>query len=136
MSGQNVALVKGFFEAVGGDHETLLASLDELVPATCTEDIEFVEMPDRVDSKTHHGHEGVKEAFRRFYEQWESHSVELLDIEDHGDQVFAIVRERAVGKASGVALSKDLYIVWDFRGTKICRYFESYDEGVARAALN
>ena len=134
MSEQNVALVRGIFDAAG-DHEAILASLDEIVPATCTEDIEFVEMPERVDSRTYYGHEGVKQAFRRFYEQWDSHSVELLDIEDHDEQVFLNVREHAVGKGSGVPLSKILYIVYDFRGDKICRYFESYDEAVARSEL-
>jgi ketosteroid isomerase-like protein len=134
VSEQNVALVRAILEG-GGDQESILASLDELVPAIYTEDVEFIEMPDRVDSRTHHGHEGVNEAFQRFYEQWESHSAELIDVEDHGDQVFVSVREQAVGKRSGVALSKVLYVVCDFRGDKVCRYFESYDEAAARAAL-
>ena len=117
------------------DSEAILGALDELVPATCTEDIEFIEMPDRVDSRTYRGHEEVKQAFRRFYEQWQQHSVELVDAEDHGDQVFVTLREHATGKGSGIELSQLLYIVNDFRDGKVCRYFESYDEATARAEL-
>jgi ketosteroid isomerase-like protein len=134
VSEENVAMARAVY-ASNTDSEAILASLDELVPLSCTEDIEFVEMPERVDSRIYHGHEEVKQAFRRFYEQWESHSAELVDVEDHGDQVLVTLREHAVGKGSGVELTKLLYVVNDFRDGKVCRYFESYDESVARAEL-
>ena len=135
MSEQNVAIIRTIYETTGGDSEQVLASLDELVPALCTEDIEFVETPERVDARTYHGHEGVKEAFCRFYEQWESHTAELIEIEDHGDRVFAEVGEQAKGKGSGAPVTNVLYTVYEFRGDKICRYFESYDEALARREL-
>jgi ketosteroid isomerase-like protein len=113
----------------------MLASLDQLVPVLATEDIEFIETPERVDARTYRGHEGVKEAFRRFYEQWGSHAVEPLKLEDHGDQVFAAIREKATGKGSGAPVTNVVYTVYDFRDSRICRYFESYDEAIARAEL-
>jgi ketosteroid isomerase-like protein len=135
MSEENVAVIRGVYETTGGGSEQVLAALDELVPALCTEDIEFIETPERVDARTYRGHDGVKEAFRRFYDQWESHTGELIKIEDHGDQVFAAVGERAKGKGSGVPVTNVLYTVFGFREGKVCRYFESYDENLARGEL-
>src|SRR5947208_3048614 len=109
MSEQKGANIKAGYENNRGGSEQVLASLDELVPALCTEDVEFVETPERVDARTYHGHEGVKEAFRRFYEQWESHTGELIEIEGHGDRVFASVRELAKGKGSGAPVTNVLY---------------------------
>src|SRR3954453_4367692 len=108
MSEQTVAIIRTVYETTGGGSEQVLASLDDLVPALCTEDIEFVETPERVDARTYRGHEGVKDAFRRFYEQWESHAAELIEIEDHGDRVFAAVGEQAKGKGSGVPVTNIL----------------------------
>jgi hypothetical protein len=58
LSEQNVALVRSILgSGVGEDKETMLAMLDEVVPVLFSEDVEFIETPERVDARTFHGHE-------------------------------------------------------------------------------
>jgi hypothetical protein len=67
MSKQDVAVIKAVFDSGPIDIEQILATLDDWVPVLYTEDVAFSETPTRVDARTLHGHEGVKEAFTRFY---------------------------------------------------------------------
>jgi ketosteroid isomerase-like protein len=136
VSEQRLEMVRAFFGSGTVDLDVIMGTLDEFVPAIFTEDVEFIETPERVDSRTYRGHSGVIEAFRRFFEQWDAYSGELVDLEDHDDKVFVAVREDAHGKGSGVPVSAVNYIVVEFRGEKICRYFESYDEAVTRRELD
>ena len=53
-----MALVRSILgSGVGEDKETMLAMLDEVVPVLFSEDVEFIETPERVDARTFHGHE-------------------------------------------------------------------------------
>ena len=135
MSEQNLELIKAIFDSGPIDTEQILATLDEWVPILYTEDVAFTETPTRIDSRTLRGHEGVKEAFTRFFEQWDTYSAELIDAEDHGERAFVVVVERATGKGSGAPVENTNYVVLDFRDGRICRYQEFYDEATARAAL-
>jgi ketosteroid isomerase-like protein len=135
VSAENVALVKALFESGPLDREQILGTLDDWVPALYTEDVVFAETPERVDARTFHGHDGVKEAFRRFFEQWDAYSANLVDVEDHGDRVFVTVAEQATGKGSGAPVENTLFTVVDVRDRKICRYQEFYDQEAARDAL-
>jgi ketosteroid isomerase-like protein len=135
MSEQNVAIVRGFFETATASKEAMLAALPEAIPQVCDSDVEFVETPERVDARTYRGHDGVLQAFERWLEQWDKYSVELQELEDHGNQVFAAVRESGEGAGSGAPVEKTLYMVFTFREGKIARYFEAYDEATARAEL-
>jgi ketosteroid isomerase-like protein len=133
MSEENVAIVRGIFETASGSKEAMLAALPEAIPGLCHPDVEFIETPERVDARTYRGHEGVRRAFERWLEQWDEYSAELRDVEDHGDQVFATVRESAEGIGSGAIVEKTLYMVFTFRDGKLARYVEAYDEATARA---
>jgi ketosteroid isomerase-like protein len=135
VSKQHLELIKAVFDSGQVDMEQILASLDEWIPVVYTEDVAFTETPTRVDARTLHGHDGVKEAFTRFYEQWETYSAELIDAEDHGERAFVVMTERATGKGSGVPVENTLYVVLDFREDRICRYQEFYDEAAARRVL-
>jgi ketosteroid isomerase-like protein len=68
-------------------------------------------------------------------EQWDDYSGEVEALEDHGDQVLAVVSERATGAGSGAPVESTLFAVCDFRAGKVCRYREYYDETAAPAAL-
>jgi ketosteroid isomerase-like protein len=136
VSEQRLEMVRAFFDSGTLDLDVIMATLEEFVPAIFTEDVEFVETPERVDSRTYQGHAGVIEAFRRFFEQWDAYSAELVEVEDHDDKVFVAVREEARGKGSGAPVSSVNYVVVEFRGEKLCRYFESYDEAVTRRELD
>jgi ketosteroid isomerase-like protein len=136
MSEQNVALVRAVLSRETGESkEAILAALDEGVPAIFTEDVEFIEMPERVDARTFHGHDGVKEAYMRYLDQWDAYSAEVSEVEDHGDQVFAVGLERATGRGSAAPVEGRVYMVFDFRGEKVCRYREFHDREAALQAL-
>jgi ketosteroid isomerase-like protein len=135
MSEENVAIVRGFFEVGSASKEAMLATLPEAIPQICHPDVEFVETPERVDARTYRGHQGVLEAFQRWLEQWDKYSVELLEVEDHGDQVLAVVREAGEGFGSGAPAEKMLYVVFTFRDGKLARYMEAYEEARARAEI-
>jgi ketosteroid isomerase-like protein len=136
VANENLELIKGLFAGVeGGDPEALRQALPALIEQLCTEDIEFVETPERVDARTHHGHEGVMQAFSNWLDQWARYDFEAKSFEEHGDQVFVVMREEGRGH-SGATAGADLYLIYDFRDGKISRYREFYDEKAARAALD
>ena len=51
--------------------EEILKGLPQLVPVLFLADAEWVEAPERVDAKTHRGHDGIRESFERWLDQWE-----------------------------------------------------------------
>jgi ketosteroid isomerase-like protein len=132
---ENVELVKGVLTGFGsGDSEAIRGALPALVSQFCTPDIEFVETPERVDARTFRGHDGVLEAFNRWFDLWEEYDFEPVSFEDHGDDVFVVADERARGH-SGASVGARLFQIFTFRDGKVCRYREFYDEDAARAAL-
>jgi SnoaL-like domain len=58
-------------------------------------DAEWIEAPERVNAKTYRGHDGIRESFERWLAQWGEYRLEVERIEDHGDQVLAVVKEYA-----------------------------------------
>jgi hypothetical protein len=56
---------------------------------------------------------------------------------DAGERVVSLVRIRAVGAGSGVAVERGDGIVWTFRNVKLARldYFNGQDEALEAAGL-
>jgi ketosteroid isomerase-like protein len=136
VSEENVAIVRAIFDAdARTSKKEILKALPELIPVLFHADADWVEAPERVDAKTYRGHDGVRESFERWLDQWEEYSFEALRFEDHDDSVFVVARESGRGHGSGVSTDATLYMVVTFRGGKISHYREFYDEGTARAAL-
>jgi ketosteroid isomerase-like protein len=136
MADENVEFVRTLFAETGGmPPDDFLALLPQMIPEVFDPEIEFVETPERIDARTYRGHDGVLDAFTRWFEQFEDYTVELVHIEGHGSRVYASVREQGRGRASGAEVSKPLYTVWTFRDDKVLRYEEFYDEAAARAVF-
>lgn len=106
MSQQNVEFVKGLF-AVGADmdKQAVLAALPELIAQTCDPEIEWVEDPQRADGQVYRGHEGVRESWERWLEQWEDYGMEAERFVDCGDDVLVVAREHGRGATSGASVS-------------------------------
>ena len=137
MSQENVEFVEGIF-AVGTeieDKQALLAALPEFIAQSCDPDIEWVEDPQRADSRVYHGHEGVQESFERWLEQWDEWGGEAESFIDCGDDVLVISRERGRGRMSGASVSTRNYLVFTIRAGKVARYQEFYDEHAALKAV-
>jgi ketosteroid isomerase-like protein len=135
MSQENVEFVKGWFAAAEGmDKQTLLAALPEFVEQTCDPEIEWSEDPQRADARIYRGHEGVRESFEQWLDQWEEYAFEVERIVDCGEAVLAVTHEHGRGTTSGASVSARNFMVLTFRDGKLLRYQEFYDEADALKA--
>src|SRR2546421_10142846 len=117
------------------DKETLLAMRHASIAQTCHPDIEWIEDPQRPDGRIYLGHEGVRESFERWLENFEEYAFEAERFVDCGDDVLVVAREHGRGAASGASASSRIYVIYTFRGSKIARYREFYDEQAALEAV-
>ena len=135
MSQENIEFVKSFFAAGEAmDKQALLAALPEFIEQTCDPDIEWIEDPQRADGRVYRGHEGVRESWEQWLEQWEEYGFEIERIVDCGEAVLVASREYGRGTASGATVSARNFMVLTFREGKILRYQEFYEEADAREA--
>ena len=136
MSQENVEFVKGLFAAGSDmDKEALLSALPELIAQTCDPEIEWYEDPQRADGRLYRGHEGVRESWERWLENFDEWDFEVERISDHGNRVLVVALERGRGSVSGAEVSARNYMVFTFRAGKILRYQEFYDEAQALEAV-
>jgi ketosteroid isomerase-like protein len=135
MSRANVEFVEGLWAgAAGADKQALLAALPELIAQTCDPEIEWVEDPQRPDSRVCRGHGGVRESWERWLEDFDEYSFEIEEVLDCGDDVLVVSREQAQGASSGATVSSRHYAVMTIRDGKLLRFREFYDEQAAREA--
>ena len=135
MSQENVEFLEGLLRgAPEMDKQALLDALPELIAQACDPEIEWVEDPRRADRRVYHGHEGVRESWERWLENFDEYGAELERIVDCGDKVFVVMREEGRGSLSGATISQRNYSVYTFRDGKIARYEEFYEEQDAREA--
>jgi ketosteroid isomerase-like protein len=136
MSKENVEFVQNLLSGTAGlDKQALLAVLPDLIAQTSHPDIEWVEHLDLADRRVYHGHQGVRESWERWLEQWGDYGFEVERLVDCGDDVLAVARERGRGRASGASVSSRIYTVFTMREGKIARYREFYDEHAALEAV-
>jgi ketosteroid isomerase-like protein len=136
VSQENVEFLTNLFAATDSlEKDALVAMLPEMIPEICDPEVEWVEDPSRADGRTYHGHDGVRESFERWLEDFETYRFEAENITDHGDRVLVTAVEHGRGSASGAEVSSRIYTVFTFRGEKILRYEEFYVEKDALAAV-
>jgi ketosteroid isomerase-like protein len=129
MSRENVEFLEGLLRGVPEmDKQALLDALPELIPQACDPEIEWVEDPRRPDRRVYHGHEGVRQSWERWLENFDEYGAELERIVDCGEKVLVVMREEGCGSLSGATISQRNYSVYTFRDGKILRYEEFYDE--------
>lgn len=115
------------------EKDDLLVALPEMIRQAYDPEIEWIEDPQRADSRTYRGHESVLESWT----QW------LEGFEEYGGRARGDPRLRRQGRhdagggargASGATVSARVYAVMTFRDAKILRYQEFYDERMASEA--
>jgi ketosteroid isomerase-like protein len=130
MSQENVEGVRRAFEAfLRGEWELFLRYVDP--------DIEFVELP-AFDTKTYHGHEGLRGAVNWWSSQWDDFHTELTQLIDaNDDQVVHVVRNQGRGKLSGVEVAEEVAFLTTIRDGKATRIemFRSVSEAIEAAGL-
>jgi uncharacterized protein len=108
----NAKLIRRGYEAWNqGDIAAVLAFLDP--------EIKWEGYTHIPESGTLTGRDEVKAWLRRFLEAWEELDIEVTDLIENEDQVIALVRFRAIGKGSGVAVDGGVDAhVWTVRDGK------------------
>jgi ketosteroid isomerase-like protein len=136
MSQENVEFVKGLF-AAGSDmnKEAFLSALPEAIAQTCDPEIEWHEDPQRADARVYRGHDGVRESFEQWLDQWAEYGTVAERFIDCGDDVLVVAREHGRGARSGATVSGRIFVVVTFRNGKVLRYRESYEEAAALKAV-
>src|SRR3954469_2399602 len=100
MSQENVEFVRGLFAAGSEmDKETLLSALPDLIAQACDPEIEWAEDPQRADGRVYRGHEGVRESWERWLENFDEWGFEVERISDHGTGGWSSQGSQGAGAA-------------------------------------
>jgi ketosteroid isomerase-like protein len=67
------------------------------------------------------GHDGIRQFFRLWLEDFEDYEGQALDPVDAGERVVVTVVDRAKGKRSGVPIERRHAQIWTFRDGKVVR---------------
>jgi uncharacterized protein len=89
----------------------------------------------RADGRVYRGHDGVRQSFERWLEQWDEFGYVPERFVDCGEDVLVVGRETGRGVASGASVSARHYSVWTIRSGRIARFQEFYDEQAALDAV-
>jgi ketosteroid isomerase-like protein len=128
MSQENVELVRRIYDAwaIGN----FRAGFDEL-----DQHVVFVVSPEFPTFGVFLGRDGVRNYMWDFLEQWERMTIEAKHIEGVGDTVLARVVQHGKGRASGVEVAVEHFMLFTFRGRKIVRIESIISEGEALEAV-
>jgi ketosteroid isomerase-like protein len=133
MSEENGAIVRELVEAFGrGDYE---AAFERYHP-----EIEWdtrgqsAVVPDLAG--IYHGHEGVRDYWRRWLSAWRDTEFDIADVLDGGDEIVVLIRnQRMLGRQSGVPAEVPAYgLVFTVRNGLVVRWRAFADEETALAA--
>ena len=131
MSGENVTLLQGWYEALArGDIPTVLALMDP--------NIEWDEpqAPDYPFGGVHRGLSGVaNEVFGLFQTYYQEFVVVTQEFIDAGDRVIVLGEYRGKGKARGTAFMAPFVHLATFRDGKMARFQNYTDTGTIAAAI-
>ncbi len=100
------------------------------------EDIEVFAHPRLLNSGTYHGRAGFEKWVQEWYEAWSETTIEFEKIEEVEERFLVVeVRQRAVGRSSGVPVEMELVQVLEVRDSQIVRFHLYPDRDLADAAL-
>jgi ketosteroid isomerase-like protein len=88
--------------------------------------------------RTYHGHEGVLQWVVDWRAEWADYELEVERVEDLGDQVMTVERNKATGKRSGVEVDMRTFSLWSFRDGKLIRWqgFPTEEAALEAAGLS
>lgn len=81
------------------------------------------------------GKDGMSRLWRRYWDAFESISIEPEELIEAGDQVIALVRARGRGRGSGIEIDARGPHVWTFRDGKVVRFKLYQEVGQAMEAV-
>jgi ketosteroid isomerase-like protein len=118
MSRENVEIVQSIYDAV--------ARRDSVAPfevyaEDIVWDISNIRTAALNPKSVYEGHEGVREAWRHGLDAFAAIDLHVEELLDAGDHVLAVVREREIGRASGVPVETSHAAVWTLSDGKVVR---------------
>jgi ketosteroid isomerase-like protein len=134
VSQANVELVRGIYEAVARRDDVApyeVYSEDIIWDVSHTARAAFLMKP------VYHGHEGVREAWREVLSSWGEVDFDVEQLIDAGERVLAVLREREIGRTSGVPVETTHLAVWTLVAGKVVRMqvFDDRREALEAAGL-
>ena len=93
----------------------------DAVAAQADPDMELHEWPTGPDPRTYRGPEGIRQALDTWFESWEWMKIEIVDLEEVGEQVLVTLHQRAQGRGSKVEVEITSYNVYTFDDGKLIR---------------
>ena len=132
MSRENVEIVRGVYEA--------LARRDNVAPfEVYADDIVWDVSQSRTaflrTQPVSHGHAGVRQGWRDWFAAFSEIDADIVELIDAGEQVVAVIRERELGRASGVPVEATHAAVWTLAHGKISRMQMFDDRSAALKAV-
>jgi ketosteroid isomerase-like protein len=85
----------------------------------------------------YHGHEGVRQYWRETLAAFGEIDFEVEELIDADDQVLAVIREREVGRASGVPVEATHLVLYTLSGGKVVsmQVFDDRQQALEAAGL-
>jgi len=130
MSAQNVAVIKGIYDAFGaGDVAGVLGAMSPDIVWHEAENFPYA------DRNPYVGPQAIAEGvFGRCIAEWDGFNVQMTDLIDGGDRVVALGRYGGAYKANGGAMNPQAAHVWTLKGGKAVAFQQYIDTlGVANA---
>ena len=118
MSQENVEIVRGIYDAVARRDDT---TPFEVYAEDIVWDVSNARRAVLNPRPVYHGHEGVREFWRDALSVFGDVNLDVEDLVDAGDRVLAVVREREVGRSSGVPVEASHLAVWTLADGKVTR---------------
>jgi ketosteroid isomerase-like protein len=124
MSEENVEVVRGIYEAY--------AQRDDVTPfevyaADIVWDLSNARRGGLLPKPVFEGHEGVRQFWRDALSAWGEIDFEVEELTDAGDRVLAVIREREVGRTSGVPVETTHLAVYTLADGKVIQ-MQVFDE--------
>ncbi len=136
MSRENVEVVRRVYDAVARrDSGTVFALYDPEVEWDMSRGA-WRELDEA--GAIHHGHEGLRDWFRKQYEVWEKWEDNPDELIDAGEHVVSVVTSQSRGRMSGLEVESHHVAVWTIRKGKVVRvaWFRTREEALEAAGLS
>ena len=134
MSCENLEIVRGIYDAV--TRRDAAAAFD-VYAEDIVWDVSGWRQAGLDQEPVYRGHEGVRRAWRERLAAFGEVDFEVEELIDAGDRVVAVIRDRQIGRSSGVPISNSHAAIWTLAGGKVTRLqiFDGRREALEAAGL-